>query len=164
MYLKSCTKGKKKTTLESFLEESCTPESFLEESCYMTLRGFCRRMSVHLLTRLTAADNSGAREIMCIGHFARKPAKVGDAIRAVVKSVKSGAKVTRKEVVAAVIVRTRGRRRRHDGSEIRFQENAAVLMKRDLSGPIGTRVIGPVAREVRNGQFMKLALLASRCV
>ena len=117
-----------------------------------------------LPAQLDVCDNSGAKKITCIGHFARKPAKLGDAVRAVVNVAKAGGKVARKEIVAAVIVRTRGRHRRHDGSEVRFQENAAVLYKRDLSAPIGTRVLGPVAREVRTTPFQKIALMASQVV
>jgi large subunit ribosomal protein L14 len=124
-----------------------------------------RHMSIHRMTRLRVADNSGAKEIQCIGHDRNKaPGRLGDAIRAVVKSAKSGGRVSKKDIVAAVIVRMKGRHTRADGTEVRFQENAAVLMKRDLSGPIGTRVLGPVARELRAGRFMKLVMMASRSV
>eukprot|EP00310_Coccolithus_braarudii_P005283 CAMPEP_0183358746 /NCGR_PEP_ID=MMETSP0164_2-20130417/50111_1 /TAXON_ID=221442 /ORGANISM="Coccolithus pelagicus ssp braarudi, Strain PLY182g" /LENGTH=132 /DNA_ID=CAMNT_0025532689 /DNA_START=126 /DNA_END=525 /DNA_ORIENTATION=+ len=115
------------------------------------------------MTRLTVIDNSGAKEIMCIGHVRnRNPAKLGDPIRAVVKSARHDGKVSRKDIVGAVVVRQRGRHMRRDGSTIRFQENAAVLLKRDLSAPIGTRVIGPVARELRASKYMKIVMMASR--
>ena len=130
------------------------------------LRSFCcscREMSVHLLTRLSVIDNSGAREIKCIGFVDRqKPAKVGDAIRAVVKVARPDGKVSRKEIVAAVVVRQKARHTRRDGTTVRFHENAAVLLKRDLSGPIGTRVNGAVARELRQKGFMKIVMMASR--
>ena len=122
----------------------------------------CRDMSIHLKTRLTAICNSGAKEVECIDFFARKPAALGDAIRVVVKSVRPDGRVNRKDIVAAVVARQRAVHRRKDGTSVRFQENAAVLMKRDLSGPIGTRVSGPVARELREGKFMKVVLMASR--
>ena len=124
-----------------------------------------RQMSVHAMTRLSVIDNSGAKEIMCIGHVRnRSPAVVGDCIRAVVKVAKHDGKVSRKEIVGAVVVRTRGRHMRRDGSTVRFQENAAVLLKRDLSAPIGTRVLWPVARELRAGKFTKVVMMASRAV
>jgi len=124
-----------------------------------------RHMSIHKMTRLRVACNSGAKEIQCIGHVRNvAPGMLGGAIRAVVKSAKHGGRVSKKDIVAAVIVRMKGRHMRADGTEVRFQENAAVLMKRDLSGPIGTRVIGPVARELRAGKFMKIAMMASRSV
>ncbi len=123
-----------------------------------------RHMSIHRMTRLRVVDNTGAKEIQCIGLIRCNPAMLGNAIRAVVKSAKPGGKVSKKDIVAAVIVRMKGRHRRADGTEVRFLENAAVLMKRDLSGPIGTRVMGPVARELRQGKFMKVLLMASRAV
>ena len=121
-----------------------------------------RGMAIYLKTRLSVIDNSGAKEIECIDFYGRKPAQLGDAIRAVVKVVRPDARVSRKDIVAAVVARQRRTYRRIDGSEVRFQENAAVLLKRDLSGPIGTRVNGPVARELRKGKFMKVVLMASR--
>ena len=123
-----------------------------------------RAMSVHLLTRLAIADNSGAKEIKCIGHVARKPARLGDAIRAVVSAARPQGRVSRKDIVCAVVVRYRAIHPRPDGSTVRFQENTAVLMKRDLSGPIGTRVAGPVARELRAANYMKVVMMASRVV
>ena len=126
-----------------------------------------RQMSIVLKTRLSVIDNSGAKEVECIDFFKgnnakRSRAKLGEAIRVVVKSARPDGRVSKKDIVAAVIARTRGRLERVDGSTVRFQENAAVLMKRDLSGPIGTRVSGPVARELREGKFMKVVLMASR--
>ena len=123
-----------------------------------------RMMSIHLLTRLEVADNSGAKEIMCIGHHTRKPARIGDCIRAVVKKAKPRSRVSRKDIVSAVIVRQRARHVRADGTTIKFQENTAVILKRDLSGPIATRVSGPVARELRQGGMMKVLMMASRAV
>lgn len=126
------------------------------------LRAPSRNMSIHLKSRLAVIDNSGAREIECIDFYKRRPARLGDAIRAVVKVAKPDGRVSKKDIVAAVIVRQKARRQRVDGSVVHFQENAAVLMKRDLSGPIGTRVTGPVARELREAKYMKVVLMASR--
>ena len=123
-----------------------------------------RHMSIHLKTRLNAVCNSGAKEVECIDFFARRPAQLGDAIRCVVKAARPDGKVSKKDIVAAVVVRQRALHQRSDGTSVRFQENAVVLMKRDLSGPIGTRVSGPVCREIRQGRFMKLALMASRVI
>jgi len=113
-------------------------------------------------TRLRVADNSGAREIMCIrvhkGSY-HKYAKVGDTITASVKAAIPGAPVKKGDVVKAVVVRTRRKIRRPDGSYIRFDENAAVLIKDDLS-PRGTRIFGPVARELRDKDFAKIVSLA----
>ena len=86
------------------------------------------------------------------------------AIKAVVKSARHDGKVSKKDIVGAVIVRQKQRYQRRDGTTIRFQQNAAVVMKRDLSGPIGTRVTGAVARELRAGGFMKVLLMATRAV
>ena len=94
----------------------------------------------------------------------RKPARIGDAIRVVVKKARPDGRVSRKDILAAVVVRQKGIFRRPDGSTIRFQENAAVLLKRDRSGPVGTRVTGPVARELRQGKWMKIIMMASRVV
>jgi large subunit ribosomal protein L14 len=135
-------------------------------SLFTAPRG-ARAMSIHLKTCLNVIDNSGAREVECIDFFRHNNsrtgvAKIGDPIRVVVKSARPDARVSKKDIVAAVIVRQRARHQRKDGSTVHFQENAAVLMKRDLSGPIGTRVTGPVARELREGRFMKIVLMASR--
>lgn len=123
-----------------------------------------RYMSIHLKTRMSVIDNSGAKEVECIDFFARRPARLGDAVRVVVKSARPDSRVSKKDIVAAVIARQKARIARPDGSTVVFHENACVLMKRDLSGPIGTRVTGPVARELRQGRFMKVALMASRVV
>jgi large subunit ribosomal protein L14 len=113
-------------------------------------------------TRLKVADNSGARSILCVrvlkGSNARY-AEVGDVIVAAVKSASPGAPVKKGEVVRAVVVRTSHTIRRPDGSYVRFDDNAAVLI--NLQGePRGTRVFGPVARELRDKQFMKIVSLA----
>ncbi|MGV3487009.1 MAG: 50S ribosomal protein L14 [Tuberibacillus sp.] len=113
-------------------------------------------------TRLKVADNSGAREILTIkvlGGSGRKTANIGDIIVASVKNATPGGVVKKGDVVKAVIVRTRRGVRRPDGSYIRFDENAAVIIKDDKS-PRGTRIFGPVARELRDKQFMKIVSLA----
>jgi large subunit ribosomal protein L14 len=106
-------------------------------------------------TRLRAADNSGARELMCFRVMKgsnSKYAHVGDIIMAAVKSATPGAQVKKGDVVKAVVVRTKNMIRRDDGSTLRFDENAAVVLKNDLT-PRGTRVFGPVARELREAKF-----------
>ena len=111
---------------------------------------------------LKVADNTGAREIMCIrclGGSYRKYAGIGDVIVASVKSATPGGVVKKGEVVKAVIVRTKKSQRRADGSYVRFDENAAVIIKDDKN-PRGTRIFGPVARELREKQFMKILSLA----
>ena len=113
-------------------------------------------------TRLVVADNSGAKEIMCfrvLGGSNRKTANIGDIIVASVKSATPGGVVKKGDVVKAVIVRTKRGVRREDGSYIRFDENAAVIIKEDKS-PRGTRIFGPVARELRERDFMKIISLA----
>ena len=113
-------------------------------------------------TILKVADNTGAKEIMCIrclGGSYRKYAKVGDVIVASVKSAAPGGMVKKGDVVKAVVVRTKKPTRRADGSYIRFDENAAVIIKDDKN-PRGTRIFGPVARELREKQFMKILSLA----
>lgn len=113
-------------------------------------------------TRLVVADNSGAKEIMCfrvLGGSNRKTANIGDIIIASVKSATPGGVVKKGDVVKAVIVRTRRGLRRNDGSHIRFDENAAVIIRED-KGPRGTRIFGPVARELRDRDFMKIISLA----
>ena len=108
------------------------------------------------------ADNSGAREILCIrvmGGSHRKYAGVGDVIMATVKSAQPGGQVKKGEVVRAVVVRTSKEYRRQDGSNIRFDENAAVLIN-PQNNPRGTRIFGPVARELREKNFMKILSLA----
>ncbi|WP_100486439.1 50S ribosomal protein L14 [Sporolactobacillus pectinivorans] len=113
-------------------------------------------------SRLKVADNSGAREVLTIkvlGGSGRKTANIGDVIVATVKQATPGGVVKKGEVVRAVVVRTRHGVRRSDGSYIRFDENAVVLIRDDKS-PRGTRIFGPVARELREGQFMKIVSLA----
>lgn len=111
---------------------------------------------------LRVADNTGAKEIMCIrclGGSHRKFANIGDVIVASVKSATPGGMVKKGDVVKAVIVRTRTGLKRPDGSYIRFDENAAVLIKEDKN-PRGTRIFGPVARELRDKEYMKIISLA----
>ena len=113
-------------------------------------------------TILNVGDNTGAKEIMCIrvlGGSYRKYAYIGDVIVCAVKDASPGGVVQKGEVVKAVVVRTRKGTRRPDGSYIRFDENAAVLIKDDKS-PRGTRIFGPVARELRDKDYMKIVSLA----
>jgi large subunit ribosomal protein L14 len=113
-------------------------------------------------TMMSVGDNTGAKEIMCIrvlGGSYRKYANIGDVIVAAVKSASPGGMVKKGEVVKAVVVRTVKGLRRSDGSYIRFDENAAVLIKDDKT-PRGTRIFGPVARELRDKDFMKIVSLA----
>ena len=111
---------------------------------------------------LKVADNTGAKEIMCIrclGGSYRKYARIGDVIVASVKTATPGGVVKKGEVVKAVVVRTKKPIRRADGSYLRFDENAAVII-RDDGTPKGTRIFGPVARELRDGEYMKILSLA----
>ena len=113
-------------------------------------------------TLLKVADNSGAKEIMCIrvlGGSKRKFGNIGDVIVASVKSATPGGVVKKGEVVKAVIVRSKRGLRRPDGSYIKFDENAAVIIKEDKQ-PKGTRIFGPVARELRDKEFNKILSLA----
>ena len=113
-------------------------------------------------SRLRVADNTGAKEILCIrvlGGSGRRYAGVGDVIFATVKDAIPGGGIKKGEVVKAVIVRTRKERRRPDGSYIRFDENAAVILKGE-NEPRGTRIFGPVGRELRDKKFMKIISLA----
>ncbi len=113
-------------------------------------------------SRLRVADNSGAKEIMCIRvkkGFHHKFAYVGDIIVASVKEATPGAPVKKGDVVKAVVVRTKHKIRRADGSYVRFDENAAVIINDQLN-PKGTRIFGPVARELRDKEFMKICSLA----
>ncbi len=111
---------------------------------------------------LDVADNSGARRVLCIkvlGGSRRRYARIGDVIVAAVKEASPGGKVSKGEVVKAVVVRTSKEIRRVDGSYIRFDTNSAVII--DAQGePVGTRIFGPVARELRAKQFMKIVSLA----
>jgi len=113
-------------------------------------------------TRLAVADNTGAKELMCIkvlGGSFRRYGSIGDVIVASVKEAAPGGVVKKGDVVKAVIVRTNKELRRPDGSYIRFDENAAVILK-DEKEPRGTRIFGPVARELRDKEFMKIISLA----
>ena len=113
-------------------------------------------------TRLKVADNTGAKELMCIrclGGSYRKTANIGDVIVASVKSATPGGVVKKGDVVKAVVVRTKKPTRRADGSYVRFDENAAVIIKED-GNPRGTRIFGPVARELRDKDYMKILSLA----
>ena len=117
-------------------------------------------------TLLNVGDNTGAKEIMCIrvlGGSYRRYASVGDVIVASVKSATPGGVVKKGDVIKAVVVRTVKSLRREDGSYIRFDENAAVVIKEDKS-PRGTRIFGPVARELRDKDFMKIISLAPEVI
>ena len=113
-------------------------------------------------TRLHVADNTGAKELLCIrvsGGSLRRYARIGDTIVCSVKDATPGGQVKKGEVVKAVVVRTKQGARRKDGSYIKFDENAAVIIKEDLT-PRGTRIFGPVARELRDHGYMKILSLA----
>jgi large subunit ribosomal protein L14 len=117
---------------------------------------------VQMRTWLTVADNSGARQITCIlpiGGDAGLVAGLGDVITAAVKEAAPDSQVKKGKIVRAVVVRTRKEHRRKDGSYIRFDDNAAVLIN-DANEPVGTRVFGPVARELREKKFTKIVSLA----
>ncbi|MAT61395.1 MAG: 50S ribosomal protein L14 [Micrococcales bacterium] len=113
-------------------------------------------------SRLRVADNTGAKELLCIrvlGGSGRRYAGIGDVVVCSVKDAIPGGNVKKGEVVRAVVVRTKKQRRRPDGSYIRFDENAAVVLKSD-GEPRGTRIFGPVGRELRDKKFMKIVSLA----
>lgn len=113
-------------------------------------------------SRLRVADNTGAREILCIrvlGGSSRRYAGIGDVIVATVKEAIPASNVKRGDVVKAVVVRTRKEKRRPDGSYIKFDENAAVIIRNDRE-PRGTRIFGPVGRELRDKRFMRIISLA----
>ncbi len=117
-------------------------------------------------TRLRVADNSGAREVLCIkvlGGSRRRYAGVGDIFVATVKDAMPGAAVKKGDVVKCVVVRTAKERRRADGSYIRFDDNAAVLIN-DNREPRGTRIFGPVGRELREKRFMRIVSLAPEVI
>ncbi len=117
---------------------------------------------IQMQSMLNAADNSGARRVMCIkvlGGSKRRYARIGDIIKVTVKDAIPRGKVKKGEVYDAVVVRTRSGVRRNDGSLIRFDGNAAVLLTPKLE-PIGTRIFGPVTRELRTERFMKIVSLA----
>ncbi|MBC7186357.1 MAG: 50S ribosomal protein L14 [Calditrichaeota bacterium] len=118
---------------------------------------------IQTYTRLNVADNTGAKRVMCIrilGGSKRRYATVGDVIVVAVKSALPGGSVKKGDLSKAVVVRTKKETRRPDGSYIRFDENAAVLIN-DAGEPKGTRIFGPVARELREKQFLKIVSLAS---
>ena len=113
-------------------------------------------------SRLRVADNSGAKELLCIrvlGGTKRKYAHIGDIIVCAVKEATPGGVIKKSEVVKAVVVRTSHGTRRPDGSYVKFDQNAAVIIKEDKN-PVGTRIFGPVARELREKGFMKIVSLA----
>ena len=117
---------------------------------------------IQVQTRLTVADNTGAKELQCIkvlGGSMRRYANIGDVIVCAVKQASPGGVVKKGDVVKAVVVRTRDGLQRTDGSHIRFDDNAAVIL-RDEREPRGTRIFGPVARELREREFMKIISLA----
>ena len=117
-------------------------------------------------TLLKVADNTGAKELMCIrvlGGSGRRYANIGDVIVACVKKATPGGMVKKGEVVKAVVVRTKASLKRQDGTTIRFDENAAVIINKD-GNPTGTRVFGPVARELREKNYMKIVSLAPEVI
>ena len=117
-------------------------------------------------TRLQVADNTGAKELLCIhvmGSSNKKYASVGDVIVATVKDATPNMTVKKSDVVSAVVVRTKADIKRNDGSVIRFDDNAAVIINKD-GAPRGTRVFGPVARELREKNFMKIISLAPEVI
>jgi large subunit ribosomal protein L14 len=118
-------------------------------------------------SRLKVADNTGAKEILCIrvlGGSSRRYAGIGDVIVATVKDAIPGGNVKKGEVVKAVVVRTVKERRRADGSYIKFDENAAVILRADSGEPRGTRIFGPVGRELREKRFMRIISLAPEVI
>ncbi|MCC8130452.1 MAG: 50S ribosomal protein L14 [Ruminococcus sp.] len=117
---------------------------------------------IQMQTRLKAADNTGAKELQCIrvlGGARRRYANIGDVVVASVKKAAPGGMVKKGDVVKAVIVRSASGLRREDGTYIRFDENAAVIIKEDKT-PRGTRIFGPVARELRDNDYVKILSLA----
>jgi large subunit ribosomal protein L14 len=121
---------------------------------------------IQMQTRLAVADNTGAKEVMCVkvlGGSRRRFAQLGDVIICSVKSVIPGSDVKKKAVVRGVIVRAKYPTRRSDGSYVRFDANAVVLIDKD-NNPRGTRIFGAVARELRERKFMKIVSLASEVV
>lgn len=121
---------------------------------------------IQMQTRLSVADNTGAKQVMCIkvlGGSRRRVAGLGDVIVCSVKSVIPGSEVKKKSIVRAVIVRCKAPTRRPDGSYIRFDSNAAVIIDND-NNPRGTRIFGAVARELRERSFMKIVSLANEVV
>ena len=118
---------------------------------------------IQLSTNLEVADNSGAKRVECIkvlGGSKKKYASLGDVIVVAVKEASTGGKVKKGEVKKAVVVRVKKSARREDGSYIRFDTNSVVLIAKENNEPIGTRIFGPVARELRNKNFLKICSLA----
>lgn len=118
---------------------------------------------IQVESRLKVADNTGAKEILCIkvlGGYKRRYAGIGDIIVATVKSASPHMPVKKGDVVRAVVVRTKKEVRRKDGTYLRFDDNACVIIDKEKKEPKGTRIFGPVAREVRGAGFMKIASLA----
>lgn len=118
---------------------------------------------IQVESRMKVADNSGAREVLVVrvlGGTNKRYARVGDTVVCTVKSATPGGVVQKGEVVKAVVVRTKAGVKRDDGTYIRFDDNAAVILKEDGS-PVGTRIFGPVTRELRSGNFTRILSLAS---
>lgn len=121
---------------------------------------------IQMQTNLTVADNSGAKSIRCIkviGGSRKRYARIGDIISASVRVAMPGGTVKKGQVVKCVVVRTKKETRRRDGSYIRFDQNAAVIINEQRE-PVGTRIFGPVARELREKQFMKIVSLAPEVI
>jgi large subunit ribosomal protein L14 len=121
---------------------------------------------IQMQTRLNVADNSGAKEVMCVkvlGGSKRRFAHIGDIIVVSIKDAMPNAKVKKGDVAKAVVVRTKHKLRRQDGSYIRFDDNSAVLINA-AKEPVGTRIFGPVARELRAKQFVKIVSLAPEVI
>ena len=121
---------------------------------------------IQMQTRMNVADNTGAKEVMCIkvlGGTHRRTAGLGDVVVCSVKSVIPGSEIKKKAVVRAVVVRTKSPTRRKDGSYIKFDSNAVVIIDAE-NNPRGTRIFGAVARELRDSKFMKIVSLASEVV
>lgn len=121
---------------------------------------------IQMQTKLEVADNSGARKVQCIkvlGGSHRRYARVGDVIKVSIKEAIPRGKVKKGDVMNAVVVRTAQGVRRNDGSKIKFDKNAVVLLNQQLQ-PVGTRVFGPVTRELRNEKFMKIVSLAPEVI
>lgn len=118
-------------------------------------------------SRLKVADNTGAKELLCIrvlGSSNRRYASIGDLIVATVKEASPNMPVKKSDVVTAVVVRTKSTLKRSDGTSIRFSDNAAVIINKKDGNPIGTRVFGPVARELREKNYMKIISLAPEVI
>jgi large subunit ribosomal protein L14 len=138
------------------------PDSRFTDPARLSQLRFGSRDVIQQESRLRVADNTGAKEILCIrvlGGSGRRYAGIGDIIVGTVKDALPGAGVKKGDVVKAVVVRTVKERRRPDGSYIRFDENAAVII-RDSGDPRGTRIFGPVGRELRDKRFMRIISLA----